>query len=106
MERELNTLPGELAAHARLCALLGPDFTLDELEDVVRELDRTEGAQDFPLDPRHATRRLLELGLLVDDGRATSASATSCCAPWWRAPCPSRIRRASTGRPIATTGAS
>ncbi|ATB42118.1 protein kinase [Cystobacter fuscus] len=69
VERELNTLPVELAAHARLCALLGPDFTLEETEDVVRELDRDGGAQDFPLDPRHATRRLLELGLLVDDGR-------------------------------------
>ncbi|OJH36243.1 serine/threonine-protein kinase PknK [Cystobacter ferrugineus] len=69
VERELNTLPVELAAHARLCALLGPDFTLEENEQVLRELDLNGGAEDFPLDPRHATHRLMELGLLVDDGR-------------------------------------
>ncbi len=64
-DRELGALPAELAAHARLCALLGPDFTAAEAEGVVHALEEDGGAADFPLDPRHATRRLLDLGLLV-----------------------------------------
>ena len=64
-DRELSGLPVELAAHARLCALLGPDFTATEAEGVVHQLEEEGGAADFPLDPRHATRRLLDLGLLV-----------------------------------------
>ncbi|MBN1204962.1 MAG: protein kinase [Myxococcaceae bacterium] len=63
---ELGTLPAELTAHARLCALLGEDFTLGEVEGVVNELEREDGAADFPLDARHATRRLVELGLVVN----------------------------------------
>ncbi len=65
-DRELGALPVELAAHARLCALLGPDFTAAEAEGVVHALEEDGGAADFPLDPRHATRRLLDLGLLVN----------------------------------------
>ncbi|WP_223753898.1 serine/threonine-protein kinase PknK [Myxococcus sp. RHSTA-1-4] len=64
-ERELRALPATLAAHARLCALLGTGFTTAELEGVVRELEQDGGAADFPLDPLYATRRLRELGLLV-----------------------------------------
>ncbi len=64
-ERELAALPPALAAHARLCALLGSDFTTATVEGVVRELEREDGAADFPLDSRHATRRLVEAGLLV-----------------------------------------
>ena len=64
-DREMGALPVELAAHARLCALLGPDFSAAEAEGVVHELEADGGAADFPLDPRHATRRLLDLGLLV-----------------------------------------
>jgi tetratricopeptide (TPR) repeat protein len=64
-DRELSALPEALAAHARLCALLGPDFTAATAEGVVRELEREGAAAGFPLDPRHATRRLVDLGLLV-----------------------------------------
>ncbi len=63
---ELGALPAELVSHARLCAVLGGDFTLGEVEGVVSTLEREDGAADFPLDARHATRRLVELGLLVD----------------------------------------
>jgi tetratricopeptide (TPR) repeat protein len=62
---ELAALPVELTAHVRLCAVLGSDFTLDEVEGVVSALERTDGAADFPLDARHATRRLVELEFLV-----------------------------------------
>jgi tetratricopeptide (TPR) repeat protein len=66
VQHELSALPTELVAHARLCALLGGDFTVDEVEGVVSALEREDGAADFPLDARHATRRLVELGLLVE----------------------------------------
>ncbi|WP_224364971.1 serine/threonine-protein kinase [Hyalangium versicolor] len=65
-ERELNMLPPALAAHARLCALLGSDFTESSADGVVHELEREGGASGFPLDPHHATLRLLEQGLLVE----------------------------------------
>ncbi len=65
-DRELGALPPALAAHARLCALLGSDFTATSAEGMVRELDREGGASGFPLDPHHATRRLLDMGLLVE----------------------------------------
>jgi len=65
-DRELGALPPALAAHARLCALMGSDFTAASAEGVVRELEREGLAADFPLDPHHATRRLLDLGLLVE----------------------------------------
>ncbi|HYI02045.1 serine/threonine-protein kinase PknK [Hyalangium sp.] len=65
-DRELGALPPALAAHARLCALLGSEFTAASAEGVVRELEREGLAADFPLDPHHATRRLLDLGLLVE----------------------------------------
>ncbi|WP_342378728.1 protein kinase [Myxococcus stipitatus] len=64
-DRELGALPPALAAHARLCALLGTDFTAATAEGVVRELERDGAAGGFPLDAGHATRRLLDSGLLV-----------------------------------------
>ncbi|MCY0998634.1 protein kinase [Myxococcus sp. MISCRS1] len=64
-DRELGALPSTLAAHARLCALLGTDFTAATAEGVVRELERDGAAGGFPLDAGHATRRLLDSGLLV-----------------------------------------
>jgi serine/threonine protein kinase/tetratricopeptide (TPR) repeat protein len=64
---ELGALPPELTAHVRLCSVLGGDITLGEVEGVVEVLERADGAADFPLDARHATRRLVELGLLVDN---------------------------------------
>ena len=65
-ERELGTLPPALAAHARLCALLGSDFAAAAAEGVVRELEHEGGAADFPLDARHALRRLVDMGMLVE----------------------------------------
>jgi serine/threonine protein kinase/tetratricopeptide (TPR) repeat protein len=64
-DRELGALPASLAAHARLCALLGTDFTAATAEGVVRELERDGAAGGFPLDAGHATKRLLDSGLLV-----------------------------------------
>jgi len=64
-DRELGALPPSLAAHARLCALLGTDFSAATAEGVVRELERDGAAGGFPLDAGHATKRLLDSGLLV-----------------------------------------
>ncbi|RKH06409.1 serine/threonine-protein kinase PknK [Corallococcus sp. CA053C] len=65
-DRELGALPPALAAHARLCALLGAAFTATAADGVVRELERDGAAAQFPLDVGHATRRLLDSGLLVE----------------------------------------
>jgi serine/threonine protein kinase/tetratricopeptide (TPR) repeat protein len=64
-ERELAALPPELAAHARLLAHLGGDFTINELDGIVRELEAEGLGELFPLDARMGVERLCEHGLLV-----------------------------------------
>jgi tetratricopeptide (TPR) repeat protein len=70
-ERELAALPPELAAHARLLAHLGADFTIAELDGVLRELEADGLGEIFPLDARMGVEGLREHGLLVShrDGR-------------------------------------
>jgi tetratricopeptide (TPR) repeat protein len=63
--RELGELPPMLAAHARLCALLGSVFSGTELEGVMQELEREGLGVQFPLDARAGARRLVGLGVLV-----------------------------------------
>jgi hypothetical protein len=63
--RELESLPPDLAAHARLAAALGPEFRSSEIIGVVQELERGGSAQAFPLDPAVATQRLLANGILI-----------------------------------------
>jgi hypothetical protein len=68
--RELDAMPANLVAHARLAALLGGDFTVRELAGVLRELDREGLACEFPLDAEVGVERLVEQGLLcVQRGR-------------------------------------
>ena len=69
-EREIGAMPPELVAHARLCSLLGADFSEDELEGVLSELERAEGGAGglvveigLMLDPHVATRQLLTTGV-------------------------------------------
>jgi tetratricopeptide (TPR) repeat protein len=66
-EREIGGLPPELAAHARLCALLGVDFAEDEVEGVLSELERNPATgqldPDLRLDPHVATRQLVSMGI-------------------------------------------
>jgi tetratricopeptide (TPR) repeat protein len=75
-EREIGGLAPELAAHARLCALLGVDFAEDEVEGVLSELERGPATgqldPDLRLDPHVATRQLVSMGLLkrLRGGRA------------------------------------
>jgi tetratricopeptide (TPR) repeat protein len=62
--RELDELPSELAAHARLSSLLSPEFATEELEGVVSAMDPELG-DAFPLDAAVATERLHQARLLV-----------------------------------------
>ena len=75
-EREIGGLAPELAAHARLCALLGVDFAEDEVEGVLSELERNPATgqldPDLRLDAHVATRQLVSMGLFkrLRGGRA------------------------------------
>jgi hypothetical protein len=62
--RELDELPSELAAHARLASLLSPEFASEELEGVLGAMDPELG-DAFPLDAQVATERLHQARLLV-----------------------------------------
>jgi tetratricopeptide (TPR) repeat protein len=66
---ELAALPRELAAHARLAALLGGEFSTAEVVGVLRELDRDATAAEFPLDGAVGLERLVAVGLLVPHRR-------------------------------------
>ena len=63
--RALDALPGDLVAHARLAAVLGPRFSDDDVEGVIAELERDGDAGALPLDPRVASRRLARAGILT-----------------------------------------
>ncbi len=64
--RELELLSPDLAAHARLTALLGAEFKRAEIVGVVRHLELLGMAQAFPLDPAIGTQRLLANGVLIE----------------------------------------
>jgi tetratricopeptide (TPR) repeat protein len=68
-ERELSHLPPDLAAHARLAALLGAEFSEMEIEAVLAQLDRDGLGAHFPMDARVATRKLLGMGILIQHRR-------------------------------------
>jgi hypothetical protein len=77
---ELDSLPPELAAQARLIAVLGTHVAVDEMELVLRELDRRGLGRHFPLDAEASIGRLVERGLLVRDHRG----ALEFRNPWLR----------------------
>ena len=70
-ERDLERLPPELAAHARLASLFGAYFRAEDIEGVLRQLELAGAAAPFVLDALAATRRLISSGLFVEhrDGR-------------------------------------
>jgi tetratricopeptide (TPR) repeat protein len=63
--RETESLPPDLLAHARLASMLGSEFSADELEGVLGELERRGAAADTQLDASIGLRRLHESGILV-----------------------------------------
>jgi tetratricopeptide (TPR) repeat protein len=74
--RQLDELPKDLAAHARLASLLSPEFTADEVESVLAAMDDDLG-EAFPLDANVAIVRLRKSGLLVQHGNGRSAFRNS-----------------------------
>jgi eukaryotic-like serine/threonine-protein kinase len=63
--REVEALAPNLAAHARLASVLGSKFTSDDMERVLRILERNRAASDTDLDASVGVQRLVEAGLLV-----------------------------------------
>jgi tetratricopeptide (TPR) repeat protein len=69
-EREIGGLSPPLAAHARLSALLGADFSEDEVDGIIAELERGEAGgrlegvdPELQMDPHVATRQLVVMGV-------------------------------------------
>jgi len=62
--RETESLPPELMAHARLASVLGAEFSADEIEGVLQELERAGTAPETQLDAGIGLRRLVESGIL------------------------------------------
>lgn len=63
--REVEALAPNLAAHARLASVLGSKFTTDDVDRVLRLLERDRAAGDTDLDAAIGVQRLVEAGLLV-----------------------------------------
>ena len=63
--RETESLPPELLAHARLASVLGVEFSAEELEGVLQELERGGASPETQLDASIGLRRLAESGILV-----------------------------------------
>ena len=63
--REVEALAPNLAAHARLASVLGSKFNSDDVERVLRLLERDSAAGDTDLDAAIGVQRLVEAGLLV-----------------------------------------
>jgi tetratricopeptide (TPR) repeat protein len=63
--RETESLPPDLLAHARLASVLGVEFSTEEVEGVMQELERVGSAPETQLDASIGVRRLAETGILV-----------------------------------------
>jgi tetratricopeptide (TPR) repeat protein len=63
--REIELLPPDLAAHARLASMLGAEFDASELEGVMHVLERDGVAPETELDASVGLARLTDSGLLV-----------------------------------------
>jgi tetratricopeptide (TPR) repeat protein len=63
--RETESLPPDLMAHAKLASVLGAEFSSDEIEGVLGELERGGTAAETQLDAGIGVRRLVESGILA-----------------------------------------
>jgi tetratricopeptide (TPR) repeat protein len=63
--RETESLPPDLAGHARLASILGAEFDVDEMDGVVQTLEREGAAVATQLDAGVGIERLVGSGLLV-----------------------------------------
>ena len=62
--RETESLPPDLMAHARLASVLGAEFSSEEIEGVLQELERHGISAETQLDAGIGLRRLIESGIL------------------------------------------
>jgi tetratricopeptide (TPR) repeat protein len=62
--RETESLPPDLMAHARLASVLGVEFSSEEIEGVLQELERVGAWTETQLDAGIGVRRLAESGIL------------------------------------------
>ncbi|HTB58544.1 MAG TPA: protein kinase [Polyangia bacterium] len=62
--RETESLPPDLMAHARLASVLGAEFSSEEIEGVLQELERGGVSAETQLDAGIGIRRLVESGIL------------------------------------------
>lgn len=69
-QAELNALPADLAAHARLAAVLGDGFRNTHLGAMLQELENVGLGAEFPLDADAGLSSLRALGVLIPDGQA------------------------------------
>jgi len=63
--RETESLPPDLAGHARLASILGAEFDADEMDGVVQAMEREGATVGTQLDAGVGIDRLLSSGLLV-----------------------------------------
>ncbi|WP_437673403.1 protein kinase domain-containing protein [Sorangium sp. So ce131] len=70
--RRLDALSPELAACVRLCSVLGPDFTREEVEEIQDAIEQAGGAST-PIDAGVGLGALSSLGLLVRSERGIYA---------------------------------
>jgi eukaryotic-like serine/threonine-protein kinase len=63
--REVEALPLQLAAHARLSSVLGNGFSAGELEALLEVLERQDTIDEAQLDASVGIARLVEAGMLV-----------------------------------------
>jgi tetratricopeptide (TPR) repeat protein len=63
--RETETLPPDLLAHARLASVLGAEFSNEEVEGVLQELERAGLPTETQLDASIGLRRLVDSGILA-----------------------------------------
>jgi len=63
--REIEALPSDLAAHARLSALLGSDLSLADLEGVMAFSEAQGETPESPLDAGIGLQRLVAAGIVV-----------------------------------------
>lgn len=63
--RETESLPPDLAGHARLASILGAEFDAEEMDGVVQAMERAGAAVGTQLDAGVGIERLVSSGLLV-----------------------------------------
>ncbi|WP_437738233.1 serine/threonine-protein kinase [Sorangium sp. So ce1335] len=84
--RQLGALPQEVAALARLCAVLGESFTRAELEWVQDAVDRAGGA-GTPVDAGYGLGVLVDRGIMArgveDDDCGAARGARGDAGRWW-----------------------